>query len=97
MREGVPDVDDLPSVLDHRDEPILVSADVEHRENAHSIGVRKVGSDIGQMSPCGSLGYNVPIQQRLQRIFVCLAEFGDRSLTDDPHRLKVTKMVTAVQ
>jgi hypothetical protein len=28
---------------------------------------------------------------------VCLAEFGDRSLTDDPHRLKVTKMVTSVQ
>ena len=97
MREDVPDVDDLPSVLDHRDEPVLVSADVEHRESAHSIGMRKVGADIGHMFPYGPLGHAVPIQQRLQRVLMCLAELGDRSFADDPHRLKVTKTVTAVQ
>src|SRR5579863_316112 len=97
MREDVPDVDDLPSVLDRRDEPILISADVEYRERARCIGVRKVGTDIGQMSPCGSLGYAVPMQQRLQRVLVRLAKFGDRHLTDDPHRLKVTKTVTISQ
>ena len=97
MREDVPDIDDPPSVLDRRDEPILVSPDVEHRESIHSIGVRKVGTDIGQMSPCGSLGYAVPMQQRLQRALVGIAEFGDRSLTDDSHRPKVTKTVTSVQ
>ena len=97
MREDVPDVDDLPSVLDHRDQPILVAADVEHRESIHGIAVREVGADIGQMPPSGSLGYAVPVQQRLQRVLVRLAEFGDRRLTDDPHRLKVTKTVTAVQ
>jgi hypothetical protein len=31
MREDVADVNDPPSVLDHRDEPVLVSADVENR------------------------------------------------------------------
>src|SRR5579863_1130658 len=94
MREDVPDVDALPSVLDHRDERVLVSADVEHRESAHSIGIRKAGTDSCQMPPCSSLGYAVPIQQRLQRVLMCLAEFGDRSLTDHPHPLKVTKTVT---
>ena len=94
MREDVPDIDDPPSELDRRDEPILVSPDVEHRERVHSIGARKVGTDIGQMSPCGSLSYAVPMQERLQRVLMGFAAFGDRSLTDDPHRLKVTKTVT---
>jgi hypothetical protein len=34
-RENVPDADDLPSVLDRRDGPVFVAADVEHRESAY--------------------------------------------------------------
>ena len=97
MREDVPDIDDLPSVLEYRDEPIFVASNVEHRESTYRVGVRKVGTDIGQMSPYGSLGYAVPMQKRFQRVMVCFAEFGNSSLTDDPHCLKVTKTVTAVQ
>ena len=97
MREDMPDVDDLPAVLDHRDQPVPVAADVEHRESIHGIGMRKVGADIGQMSPCGPLGYAMPVQQRLQRVFVRLRELVDRRLADDPHHLKVTKTVTAAQ
>ena len=62
MREDVADVNDPPSVLDRRDEPVPVSADVENREDVHCIGVRKVGADIHQMSPGGSPGYAVPVQ-----------------------------------
>jgi hypothetical protein len=87
MREDVADVNDPPSVLDHRDEPVLVSADVENRENIHCIGVRKVGADIDQMFPGGSLGYAVPVQQRFHRVLVRIAEFGDCRFTDDPHAL----------
>jgi hypothetical protein len=36
MREDVADVNDPPSVPDHRDEPVLISADVENRENVHA-------------------------------------------------------------
>lgn len=95
MREDVADVDDLPSILDHRDKPALVSAGIEHRENVHGAGVRKIGADIDQAPPGGSRGYTVPVQQRLQRVLVRLAEFGDCRLTNDPHPLKVTKTVTA--
>ena len=35
----------------------FVSADVEHREDAHGIGVRKVGAAIGHVSPCRTPGY----------------------------------------
>jgi hypothetical protein len=94
MREDMPDVDHLPSILDRRDEPILVSADVEHSEDAYGIGVQKVGTDIGQMSPSGPPGYAVPVQQRLQRVPVYPAESGDCRLTDDPQRFKVTMLVT---
>jgi hypothetical protein len=47
MREDVPYIDNVPSVLVHRDQPVLVSPDIEHRENAHCVGVGKVGTDIG--------------------------------------------------
>ena len=97
MREDMPDVDDLPAVLDHRDQPVLVAADVEHRESIHGIGMRKVGAEIGQMVPRGSFGNAVPVQQRLQRIRVRLRELVDRRLADDAHHLKVTKTVTAAQ
>jgi hypothetical protein len=97
MREYVPDVDNLPSVLDRRNEPVLASADVEHRLSSHSIGVRKVDTNIGQMSPSSSLGYTVPMQQRFQCVLVRRAEFSDRCLADDPHRLNVTKTVTFAQ
>jgi hypothetical protein len=87
MHEDVADVNDPPPVLDHRDEPVLVSADVENRENIHCIGVRKVGADIDQMSPGGPLGYAVPVQQRFHRVFVRFAEFVDCRFADDPHVL----------
>ena len=82
MREDVPDIDDLPSVLEYRDEPIFVASNVEHRESSYRVGVRKVGTDIGQMSPYGSLGYAVPMQKRFQRVWLGLdheKEFGARS------------------
>lgn len=93
----MPDVDDLPAVLDHQDQPVLVPTNVEHRESIRGIGMREVGADIGQMSPCGSFGYAMPVQQRFQRVPVRLAELVDGRLTDDPHCLEVTKTVTAVQ
>ena len=70
MREDVPDIDDLPSVLEYRDEPIFVASNVEHRESTYRVGVRKVGADIGQMSPSGSLGYPGPMQKRFQCVMV---------------------------
>ena len=70
MREDVPDIDDPPLVLDYRDEPIFVASNVERRESTYGVGVRKVGTDIGQMAPYGSLGYAVPMQQRLERVMV---------------------------
>lgn len=97
MREDMPDIDDLPSVLDHRNQPVLVAADVEHSEGIHGIGVRKVGADIGQMSPSGSLGYAMAVQQRLQRVLVRLRELVDRRVANDSHYLKVTKTVTSAQ
>ena len=87
MHEDVADVNDPPPVLHHRDEPVLVSADVENRENIHCIGVRKVGADIDQMSPGGPLGYAVPVQQRFHGVFVRFAEFVDCRFADDPHVL----------
>ena len=97
MCEDVPDIDDLPLVLEYRDEPIFVASHVEHSEITYRVGVRKVDTNIGQMSPNGSLGYAVPMQQRFQSVRLSLAAFGDRRFTDDPHYLKVTKTVTTVQ
>ena len=85
MREDVADVDDSPSVLDRRDEPELISADVKNRENVRCIWVRKVGAHSDQMPPGSSLGYAVPVQQRLHRVSVRFAEFSDCRFTDDPH------------
>lgn len=94
MREDMPDVDDLPAVFDHRDQPVLVAADVEHRESIHGIGMRKINADIGQMFPRGAFGYAVQVQKRLQCVLVRLREFVDRRLADNSHCLKVTKTVT---
>jgi hypothetical protein len=97
VREDVAEVDDPPPVLNHRNEPVLVAADVEHRENTDWIGVRKIGPDIDQMSPGGSLGYAMPVQQRFQRVLVLSSEFGDGRLANYPHGLQVTKTVTTAQ
>ena len=42
MCEDVPDIDDLPMVLEYRDEPIFVASNVEHSESTYRVGVRKV-------------------------------------------------------
>lgn len=47
VRQDMTDVDDVPAVLDDRDQPVLVSTDVEHRERIRGIAVRKFCADIG--------------------------------------------------
>jgi hypothetical protein len=89
VSEDVPDIDDLPSVLDRGDQPIGISFDIEHRESSYCIRVRKVSANIRQVSPGGSLGDAVPMQQSLQRILVDRTEFRDRGLADDPHNSKL--------
>jgi hypothetical protein len=81
----MPDVDDLPPVLDERNQPVLIAADVKYREITDSIGVREVSADIGQMIPCRPPGDSVPVKQRRQCIVVPFAEFDDCCLADDPH------------
>jgi len=97
MCEYVADIDDLPSILDHRDQPVFVAANVEDREPIHGVGVRKIRTDIDQMFPGGSFRYAVPVQQGFDRIFVHLNELRDRCFTDDPHYSNVTKTVTTAQ
>jgi hypothetical protein len=91
MCEDVADIDDLTSILNHRDEPALISADVENRENIHHVGVRKIRADVGDVSPCSALGYAEPQQERFHGILMRAAEFGDRRLADDPDVLKLPK------
>ena len=42
MRENVANIDHLPAVLDYRDDPVLVAADIQHGENVHRIGVPEI-------------------------------------------------------
>lgn len=86
MREDVADVDNLPPVFDHEDEPVLVSADIEYREKPHGSGVRKAGADLNRVSPDRVPGHAVPAKKRLQWVPVRSGGFGNRRVADAPHR-----------
>jgi hypothetical protein len=62
MGQDVPDVDDLPAILDQRDKPIFVAAAVEYREGTHGIGMRKDGPHISKVFPIRSFGDAMPVE-----------------------------------
>jgi hypothetical protein len=87
MGENVADVDYLPVIADHGNEPVFVASDVEHRERLHEIGMREVPPHVGQAPPTSSLGHVIPVQQRLQAIGMLFGKFPNDRLTDDPQIL----------
>jgi hypothetical protein len=91
MREDMPKVDDLPSIFDDRDKPILVAGDVKHRENSDRIRMPKILARFRRIRPSGALRYQVPVQQRLQGVRVAFGELGDSGFTDDPQMIRLPK------
>src|ERR1017187_10566805 len=85
MREDVANIDHLPAVLDHRDEPVFVAADIENGKDAYRIGMPEIFAHIHETLPRGALGDQIPMHQRLQGVFVNSCELGNGRLADDPH------------
>src|ERR1035437_8806857 len=97
MREDVANIDHLPAVLDHGDEPVFVAADIEYGKKLHRIGVPEISAHVHQTLPPGALGDQVPMHQGLQGVLVISYELDNGRLADDPHTRKVTKTVTEGQ
>jgi hypothetical protein len=85
LREDVANIDRLPAVLNHRDEPVFVAADIEYRKKVHRIGVPEIFAHVHETLPPGALGDQIPVHQGLQGVFVNSCELGNGRLADDPH------------
>ena len=66
MRKNVPDVHDLPTILDDCDEPVFVATDVEHGEHSDQIRVREVLMHIREIFPLGASRHQVLMHQGFQ-------------------------------
>src|SRR4029079_1405403 len=76
----------LPGVeVDHRDEPELVPADVEHRELADLIGGVERLADIRKALPVGVSSYLIPRLKRRLGLRVFLPELAELLLGNDMH------------
>jgi hypothetical protein len=91
VREDIPNVNYLPAVFDHGDEPVLVAADSEYGEQSRCVGVPKVFSGILKAGPGCTLGDEIPMHQRLQSVLVHSRELGYCRFADDPHFCKSPK------
>src|SRR4051794_26667718 len=60
LRQDMAHVKLAPVEVDDDDQPVLVPADVEHRELAHLVGTRVGPADIRELLPFGVLGLPKP-------------------------------------
>jgi hypothetical protein len=66
-----------------RDEPIVVSADVEHGTGRHMVRTPEGPAQIGEIDEAGALGDGMPVAHPLLRLRVLLPELAQRLEGDD--------------
>jgi hypothetical protein len=89
MREDFPDIDYLPTIFDHGNQPVFVACNVEHRQDSDRVCVREVEFDFGDIFPGRTLGDPIPVHQGLDGFRPLRHELRNRGLADDPHIMKL--------
>src|SRR5437762_286311 len=81
----MPHIHPFAVVMNHADEPVLVSANIEHGKAADLVGMRKASADIGKISPNFMPGRLMPRSQGCLRIWMSPPELPERPLRNHVH------------
>jgi hypothetical protein len=84
MGEDIENENAFGSVVDPRDQPVIIPVYVEDGPPANNIGVSEITLRLGQRTPVGSPGNAIPVHQRYQRVVMPFRKFENRWFTDDP-------------
>src|SRR5438552_17841652 len=88
MREDVLDIDNLPAIVNERDQTILVSAYVEHRQVTYEIRRPDGRLQLAGVAPHGSFNRIRPVFQPVNGLREPLAEIPNPPLADYPQILR---------
>jgi hypothetical protein len=86
VRQDVPDVQLLPIVMNGRDQPELVSPDVEDRKLIYLISRRKGHPQFDEGRIVGLTHNHEPVLQRNSRVRMGLREVFEALSRDDMHK-----------
>src|SRR5262245_50522929 len=85
MGEHMADINALPIVMDHRDHPELVPADIKDRARSHIVRRSKCGLDGIEIGEISRLQDTKPGCERISGHWMNDPEFPQRPPRDDTH------------
>jgi hypothetical protein len=85
--KNVPDKDFLPIVVDHGNQPVVVTSNVENGPTADHIGRSKTLANLAKVTPVCSLCEIVPSDEGVLRIGMLVPKLLQHLPADDMHVL----------
>jgi hypothetical protein len=85
VREDVFDEDFLVSIVNFRNQAIVIAFDIEDCASPYGVGVPKSSARFHKVAPVGFLRQFVPLFQRRLGIGMCFPELAQSPFADDSH------------